>query len=479
MAREIADSHHDRWDGTGYPDGLKGESIPLAARIVAIADVYDALASKRVYKDAISHEECVEEIRRGAGSQFDPWLVDVFLSIQTQFREVAERFSDGGGAGRKLDDIQVELLDSLFSTSNGVTPSSETIESRFEEDDESFECRRHQPDNQNRRFRQLDRRTERWLELMLIVITLGIASLLVYADNSQILVLNLFYLPVVLGGFFLGQYRSGVTAFFSVLMATIVVSSDLTRFAMLQSPVTVALSMMTWGATLGLTALLVGALSEQCEARALEAHEAQVGVVEVLARYLRSADPELHRRAQRVVELSEQVAVRMRLTPKEIDDMRIAAMLLDVENIEITARVIRKAVGNLQGDEAETDSHQTFHGTELVKSLGRVLSGAFPLVLSEAHSESRAEALSMPLAARILHTVRAYCELTESGWARDARSPAEATRELLEDSESGHDTSVVLMLRELVCKDQDGAPVAMPATTGDATDPEFVMVPDA
>lgn len=333
-------------------------------------------------------------------------------------------------------------------------------------------------DSQLRRFRQLDRKSERWLEVMLILITLGIASLLVYADNSQILVLNLFYLPVVLGGFFLGQYRSGVTAFFAVLMATIVVSSDLTRFAMLQSPVTVALSMMTWGATLGLTALLVGALSEQCEARAIEAHEAQVGVVEVLARYLRSADPELHRRAQRVVELSEQVAVRMRLTPKEIDDMRIAAMLLDVENIEITARVIRKAVGNLQ-DEDETDTHQTFHGTELVKSLGRVLSGAFPLVLSEAHSDSRAEALSMPLAARILHTVRAYCDLTESGWARDARTPGEAVNELLEDSESGHDTSVVLMLRELVCADSPPAALTVPMDAGEATDPEFVILPDA
>ena len=70
MAREIANSHHERWDGAGYPTGLAGENIPLAARIVAIADVYDALSARRVYKEPFPHSECVEIIRREAGRQF-------------------------------------------------------------------------------------------------------------------------------------------------------------------------------------------------------------------------------------------------------------------------------------------------------------------------------------------------------------------------------------------------------------------------
>jgi len=98
MAREIALSHHERWDGAGYPTGLKGEDIPLAARIVSIADVYDAMRMKRVYKPARSHEECVEIIRSEAGKQFDPHLVEVFLSIQHQFQEISQRF------GEKLDE---------------------------------------------------------------------------------------------------------------------------------------------------------------------------------------------------------------------------------------------------------------------------------------------------------------------------------------------------------------------------------------
>jgi cyclic di-GMP phosphodiesterase len=93
MAREIALYHHECWDGSGYPFGLKGEQIPLAARIVAIADVYDALAFKRVYKDALPHEKCVDIIRSKAGDHFDPKLVKVFLEIQMQFREIARKYS--------------------------------------------------------------------------------------------------------------------------------------------------------------------------------------------------------------------------------------------------------------------------------------------------------------------------------------------------------------------------------------------------
>jgi HD-GYP domain-containing protein (c-di-GMP phosphodiesterase class II) len=89
MAREIAASHHERWNGGGYPLGLAGESVPLSARIVAIADVYDALSVERPYKPAYSHEECVEYIRNQAGTQFDPQVVQVFLQIGDQFRDIS------------------------------------------------------------------------------------------------------------------------------------------------------------------------------------------------------------------------------------------------------------------------------------------------------------------------------------------------------------------------------------------------------
>ncbi len=93
-AKDIAYSHQEKWDGSGYPEGLSGTAIPLSARLMALADVYDALISRRVYKAAMSHDQAVAIIRDGRGSHFDPVLVDAFLALETQFMEIAARFQD-------------------------------------------------------------------------------------------------------------------------------------------------------------------------------------------------------------------------------------------------------------------------------------------------------------------------------------------------------------------------------------------------
>lgn len=93
-AKEITYSHHERWDGTGYPEGLRGEAIPISARLMALADVYDALISKRVYKPAFAHATAIEIIIEGKGNHFDPSLVDCFLEDADEFRYIASRFSD-------------------------------------------------------------------------------------------------------------------------------------------------------------------------------------------------------------------------------------------------------------------------------------------------------------------------------------------------------------------------------------------------
>lgn len=90
LGKEIAYYHHEKWDGSGYPKGLKGDQIPLSARIVALADVYDALTSKRVYKDAFSHETAMEIIVKDRGKHFDPDIVDAFLSHVEEFRSIRE-----------------------------------------------------------------------------------------------------------------------------------------------------------------------------------------------------------------------------------------------------------------------------------------------------------------------------------------------------------------------------------------------------
>ncbi|MDO9317725.1 MAG: two-component system response regulator [Gammaproteobacteria bacterium] len=93
-AKSIALSHQEKWDGSGYPQGLVGDAIPIAARLMALADVYDALISRRVYKEAMVHEKAMQIIVEGRGSHFDPDIVDAFVVIHEEFRSIADRFSD-------------------------------------------------------------------------------------------------------------------------------------------------------------------------------------------------------------------------------------------------------------------------------------------------------------------------------------------------------------------------------------------------
>jgi len=94
MAKDIAESHHEKIDGTGYPHGLKGEDIPLCGRIIAVADVYDALISKRVYKDALTHEAASAIIEAGRNKHFDSDVVDAFVAVGDQFLDIRQRFAD-------------------------------------------------------------------------------------------------------------------------------------------------------------------------------------------------------------------------------------------------------------------------------------------------------------------------------------------------------------------------------------------------
>ena len=92
--KELAFCHHEKWDGSGYPQGLSGDQIPLSARLIAVADVYDALISDRVYKAGVSHEKAAGIIFQGRASHFDPDLVDAFIEIQDEFQAIALHYAD-------------------------------------------------------------------------------------------------------------------------------------------------------------------------------------------------------------------------------------------------------------------------------------------------------------------------------------------------------------------------------------------------
>lgn len=297
-----------------------------------------------------------------------------------------------------------------------------------------------------------DTSTERMLEIALTIIVLSLTCLLYKTVGFKMVVLNLFYLPVVLAGFFLGRYRAGVLALLGVVTASVVIAYDFSNFAAITSPLVIGMSLAIWGSVLGLTALLVGTLCDERDTHMLEAHEAHVGVVEVLSRYLQSANPRLQIRSRRVAALSEKVAEKMRLSAREIDDIRVAALLLDMESIEITARVIKKAVGELE--DVPTEHQRTFHGTELVESLGNVLTGAFPLLLKQHDNEGEFDGqvdVDEPFGSRIIRTVRAYDVLRSDVWGGNG-DPLDAIEELESDLETAHHPAVLHALRDVVSK---------------------------
>lgn len=105
MAYNIAYYHHERWDGTGYPKGLKADEIPLEAQLMALADVYDALVNKRCYKEAFNFEESEAIILDGRGTQFNPVVVDAFMALHKRFRDIVRTYRDGNPCYTNEDDL--------------------------------------------------------------------------------------------------------------------------------------------------------------------------------------------------------------------------------------------------------------------------------------------------------------------------------------------------------------------------------------
>jgi hypothetical protein len=298
----------------------------------------------------------------------------------------------------------------------------------------------------------------RFLEIMLIATCLGLTCLLYVMEGYKVVIFNLFFLPVILGAFILGRYQGGVLALFCVISASVVSVLRLPDFCIHASPSIVALGIVVWAAVLGLSGMLVGTLADDRATKIKELHEAYVGVVEVLSQYLQSANPSLKAQAVRVAELSQRVAKAMKLSPREIDDVRVAALLYDLGNIEVTTRVIRRAVGAFEENGSDKPRH-TFQGMDLMLSLGSVLSGAIPLLLKQGQDvlestpqEIPQTASDLPLGARIIHAVRAYCALAPDTGSRSELPAEDLFRRLRRDRAAGYDPEVLAVLEHVVSR---------------------------
>jgi hypothetical protein len=300
------------------------------------------------------------------------------------------------------------------------------------------------------------------LEVVLVLICLALCCLLYKVGYYRLVVLNLFYLPVTLAAFFLGRYRAGILAFLSVVCAAVVMALSLDSALAYSSPLAIALGLTIWAAVMGITAILVGTVSDERTATIEELHDAYLGVVEVLAQYLNSADPRLGERARSIAEMSQKVAARMRLSSKEIDDIRVAALLQDIDNIEVTARVIRKAMGEVNHATRRKRLESTFNGSDLVQSLGSVLTGALPLLVTHGHclemnraEESHFASDGLPLGAQVIRTVRRYLALLSQD--PSITSPRDAIDVLKNEADGNHHPAVLHALDQVILASADAA----------------------
>lgn len=296
----------------------------------------------------------------------------------------------------------------------------------------------------------------RFFEIMLIVLVLA-TSVLGYRMGAQkAVILNLFYLPIVLSGYYLGRQAAGVLAVLSVLAMTIVTAFDSTGLAAQTTSVMVGLVLTVWAGALGLTALLVGTLCDERAKTLQELHEAYVGVVEVMSKYLQGTEIGAKTQSTRVAELSQRVAERMGLSPKQVDDIRVGVLLRDLGDVEITTKVLGRALGALESRSGAARD-RTFLGTELVHSLGGVLTDAAPLILSQDDTvqdclvdSAEGNRASIPLGSKIIRAVRAYDALASNESKELSR--AEIVRRLRHDAITRHDREVLDALEGVVCR---------------------------
>ena len=296
----------------------------------------------------------------------------------------------------------------------------------------------------------------RFFEFMLIAVVFGMTCVAAQLGGYKPVVLNLFYLPIILSGYFLGRNHACVLALFGVLTVTIVTALDPGSLAVSFTPLLGGLALAVWAAVLALAAILVGTLCDERAATVEELHQAYVGVVEVLSRYLQGGQPTIKARSIRVAEMSQLVAREMRMSRKEADDIRVGALLYDLGNVEITTKLIAKAVDTLEAASPDTGKH-TFAGTELVHSLGSVLHGAMPLLMSQDQdlqgcfaTEDDLHAGQLPLGARIIRAVRAYDALAGGGPGEPKTTPQNALKELRNDPSEDHDEHVLRAIERVV-----------------------------
>ncbi len=295
-------------------------------------------------------------------------------------------------------------------------------------------------------------------EVILVIVILGVAFLGTLLVENTSVVLDFYFLPVLVAGYFLGK-RSGLLA--AVLSILLVLFSALMFPQRMFAATRIwhdTAAVCGWGGFLILTSIAVGSLYETKERQLGDLKNAYIGVLEILSKYLESTDPYTSGHSVRVSELATAVATEMRLSAGETDNIRVAGLLHDIGKIEISGEVLRKAAILSKSEQAYLESHAE-KGARLLSSIGGVLKDVVPIVLThhryfvnKLESEDSAEPDSVPLGARIIAVADAFDAMTSDRPYRRAMPPWQALEEIVSNSGRQFDPGVVEAFKQVAAR---------------------------
>ena len=271
----------------------------------------------------------------------------------------------------------------------------------------------------------------KYFEQIVVLFILTAVVVLNYFITEKLALLNLFYLPAIIAGFILGKRKALLVSIFSIMAVTFYLFLNYDNFNQGQLAY---INIISWASFLILCAIVVGYLHEENEKKIVQIKSAYVGILEILSKYIESADKYTQGHSVRVSHYATEIASAMKLKPQEIENIRVAALLHDIGKVEISTELIGKAA-SLNSEEIKIMSSHTERGAQILGSVSSVLSEAIPLVLAhhqyfdlDGHKGSSSG--EVQLGAHILAVADSYDAMTTDRPYRSGMPPWKAIEEL-------------------------------------------------
>jgi putative nucleotidyltransferase with HDIG domain len=295
----------------------------------------------------------------------------------------------------------------------------------------------------------------RHFEKILVSVILMAAFVGTYFVEEKFIVLNFYYLPVLVAGYFLGRQMGVLTAVFSILAVLICILVFPQRFFNSKEILKGVAQLSSWSGFLILASVTVGTLFEQNEQRLKELKNAYIGVLEILSKYLESTDRYTKGHSVRVSELATDIGIAMELPRSEVENIRVAGLLHDIGKIEVSGEILSKAA-KLSTEERELMDLHTVKGAYILSAVGGVLKEVVPIVV--AHHKYFADTLEsnnggtkkIPLGARVIAVADAYDAMTTDRPYRKGMLPWEALQEIVAKAGIQFDPEVVGAFKRVV-----------------------------